>query len=196
MQVLVYALVWLVLTAGVALRQPALMSFDAQARQAIRLPDLLPFWLTVTDAGDPVVMFGFFACLLAVFAAWRQWERFKLVAGAILAVALLRWGVLWLVERARPTGAATEAFGWSYPSGHTAYSLTAALVVYLLVEPTLRKPWQHTVLLTLTVAWPVCVALSRVQVGVHWPIDVLAGWLLPLIIVPVMVNIANREAHR
>jgi undecaprenyl-diphosphatase len=118
------------------------------------------------------------------------------VAGAIAGVALFRWGILRLLERSRPTDAATDALGWSYPSGHTAYSLTAALLIYLLVAPTLRRTWQYNALLALVVAWPMTVALTRVQLGVHWPIDVLAGWLLPLIIVPVVASIANIEARR
>jgi undecaprenyl-diphosphatase len=172
------------------------MEFDATAREALRVPQLVPPSLTLTNAGDPLVMLALSLCLLGALARWREWERARLVAGAILAVALFRWGVLWLLERSRPTDAATDALGWSYPSGHTAYSLTAALLIYILVSPTLRKPWQHTALLVVTVAWPMSVALTRVQLGVHWPIDVLAGWLLPLIIVPMVADIAKFEVRR
>ena len=191
-----YALAWLALTLGVALKWPFLMHLDAAVREAVRVPEFVSPSLTLTNAGDPVVMLMLSLCLLGVLVRWRDWDRARLVAGAIAGVALFRWGVLWLLERGRPSGAATDALGWSYPSGHTAYSLTAALLIYLLVAPTVRKTWQHNALLTITVAWPMTVALTRVQLGVHWPIDVLAGWLLPLIIVPLVVNIANIEARR
>lgn len=191
-----FALAWLALTLGVALKVPFLMEADAAVREAVRVPEFVPPSLTLTNAGDPLVMLMLSLCLLGVLASWRDWDRVRLVAGAIAGVALFRWGILWLLERARPTDAATDALGWSYPSGHTAYSLTAALLVYLLVAPTLRKTWQYNALLALVVAWPMTVALTRVQLGVHWPIDVLAGWLLPLIIVPMVASIANIEARR
>ncbi|GIH03375.1 hypothetical protein Rhe02_14420 [Rhizocola hellebori] len=190
------ALAWLALTLGVALKLPFLMQLDVDARQALRVPGFVASSRVLTNAGDPLVMLALALCLLAVLVSWREWEKAKLVAGAFLAVALFRWGVLWLVERGRPADADADALGWSYPSGHTAYSLTAAMLLYLLVTPTLRQTWQHTALLVVVVAWPTTVALTRVQLGVHWPIDVLAGWLLPLIIVPTVVNIANFEARR
>lgn len=193
---MVYAVAWLALTLGVALKLPLLMRLDASVRQAVRVPELVAPSQILTNAGDPVVMFALGLCLLGVLAWWRQWDRVRLVAGAIAGVAMFRWAILWLIERGRPADAAADALGWSYPSGHTAYSLTAALLVYLLVAPTLRKRWQHTALLIVVVAWPMTVALTRVQLGVHWPIDVLAGWLLPLIILPVMVNIAKIETRR
>jgi undecaprenyl-diphosphatase len=195
-QLVAYALAWLALTLGVALKLPFLMELDAAAREAVRMPVFVPPSLTLTNAGDPLVMLMLSLCLLGALVSWRDWERVRLVAGAIAGVALFRWGVLWLIERGRPSDAVTSALGWSYPSGHTAYSLTAALLIYLLVAPTLSKTWQHTALLAITVAWPMTVALTRVQLGVHWPIDVLAGWLLPLIIVPAVVSIANFEPHR
>ena len=196
MQLVAFALAWLALTLGVALRLPFLMELDAAVREAVRVPEFVPPSLTLTNAGDPRVMLMLSLCLLGALASWREWDKVRLVAGAIAAVALFRWGILWLLERARPSEAATSALGWSYPSGHTAYSLTAALLIYLLVAPTVRKTWQHNALLAITVAWPMTVALTRVQLGVHWPIDVLAGWLLPLIIVPMVVNIANIETRR
>ena len=196
MRLVPYATSWLALTVAVALRPQWLMRLDSDLRQAIRLPELAAPSRILTNAGDPLVILSLSLCLLGVLASWRQWDRVKLAAGALAAVALFRWGVLWLLERARPPDAMAEALGWSYPSGHTAYSLTAALIFYFFVEPTLRQPWQHAALLTFVVAWPLTVAVTRVQLGVHWPIDVLAGWLLPLIILPMVVNIAKSDARR
>ncbi len=191
-----YATSWLVLTVAVALRPQWLMRLDSDLRQAIRLPELIVPSRVLTNAGDPLVIFALSLCLLAVLASWQQWDRVRLVGGALAAVALFRWGVLWLLERARPEDAAAGALGWSYPSGHTAYSLIVALLLYRLIEPTVRQPWQHAALLAFVVAWPLTVAITRVQLGVHWPIDVLAGWLLPLIILPMVVNIAKSDARR
>lgn len=58
---------------------------------------------------------------------------------------------------------------FSFPSGHTATVFALAGVI-LLNEPRLRPPWPHLILLAaILVGW------SRIVVGVHWPVDVLAG---------------------
>lgn len=108
----------------------------------------------------------------------RDW---RVVAGALavlLAGQILRTLLAYALHRARPPAAdfATHVHGYSFPSGHTASSAIAA---GLLAWGALR-------------AWPggrgrtgaaVCavaalaVGCTRVYLGVHWPSDVLGGWL-------------------
>lgn len=66
----------------------------------------------------------------------------------------------------------------SYPSGHAANSAIVYLtiaVLFLRVEPSLR-----TRIFVLSVAFllTTAIGISRVALGVHWPSDVLAGWML------------------
>src|SRR3569832_19288 len=55
----------------------------------------------------------------------------------------------------------------SFPSGHTA----AAFAIAGVVAMHLRRAWSTALLLVLASG----VGLSRMAVGVHWPVDVLAG---------------------
>ncbi|KFZ36114.1 hypothetical protein HR45_18280 [Shewanella mangrovi] len=67
--------------------------------------------------------------------------------------------------------------GYSFPSGHTLFSCTLALSSCVALIP--RKRIGLPLLL---VCWACWVSLSRLLLGMHWPIDVLASALLSGII--------------
>ncbi len=66
------------------------------------------------------------------------------------------------------------AQGYSFPSGHSTDSVT----VYGSLARYLKKPW----LVVLAIAVPLLVGTSRFILGVHYPTDVLCGWLLGLLV--------------
>ena len=62
--------------------------------------------------------------------------------------------------------------GYSFPSGHSANSVA----MYGSIAREIRKKWMWW----LAVIVPLMIGLSRFVVGVHYPTDVLAGWLVGL----------------
>lgn len=116
------------------------------------------------------------ACLLVVCRYSRE------ALALAVAVASTEGGVAvvkHLMLRARPPAAdaVDHAAGYSFPSGHAATSLALFASVAFLVsrEQSLAvrvAVWSATALLLLGIG------LSRVYLGVHYPTDVAAGWLL------------------
>jgi undecaprenyl-diphosphatase len=65
--------------------------------------------------------------------------------------------------------------GFSFLSGHATTSTAVSIFVYL----TLKKHAKYVFLIFL---WPLLFGYSRIYVGVHFPIDILSGFLLGAVI--------------
>jgi undecaprenyl-diphosphatase len=139
--------------------------------------------VVLTSTGTGVVAYAVAAIAGALAVPRRRWWRGLL--GAVVAVALVeavRYGLAAAIARARPPRAdwAHVASGSAFPSGHTTTSAVVAAVVWIAVGRSAgSSPWRWPVRL-LAVAWALCIGGTRVYLGVHWPTDVLGGWLLVL----------------
>jgi len=95
----------------------------------------------------------------------------------ILLTALVVFLVKFAVRRRRPEGEWGKFYRntdpHSFPSGHAVRSLMIA-VLFLGLGPL----WLGLILL----AWAPLVGLARVAMGVHYLSDVLAGWILGLLV--------------
>jgi membrane-associated phospholipid phosphatase len=142
-------------------------------------------WLTevmraVTHLGD-----GWTLGVLAVIVCCALWgagcRRAALFVLCVSAtVGLLDNGLKLVFARERPQIALrmVRASGFAFPSGHAMASsaIYAALAHVLCGPPRSWRRWAipAAVLLTFVVGW------SRVYLHVHYPTDVLGGWLLGL----------------
>lgn len=74
--------------------------------------------------------------------------------------------------------------GYSFPSGHTSNSST----MYFSLPVYGKKKW----LMVLGLFIPFLVGVSRVCLGVHYPTDVITGWLLGAVVVAFITFLQNR----
>jgi undecaprenyl-diphosphatase len=107
-----------------------------------------------------------------------RWWPLVLAAGMLVSGQLIRLVINRAVSRPRPPHDLwlMHAGGYAFPSGHT----TTAALAYVLAAGLLVQRWpnRRAVLFSCAGLCSVAVGLSRVYLGVHWPTDVLGGWLL------------------
>lgn len=145
----------------------------------VRDPIINRVMLYVTNlAGWPVL--GFMA-VLSVFLLWRRaWARLiVLLAGAVSASGvhiLLKI----IFDRPRPNigQALIAAQSSSFPSGHAVMSLIIfGFLAYVIVGYV--RSWRTKIAVVLSAIFVIgFVGVSRIYLGVHWPSDVLGGYLL------------------
>ncbi len=150
--------------------EPILLAASQMARQGL---DQVFLFFSAVGYGWGVVPVDI---VLVLALALKRRLREGLFAGIALGgSALLNLGTKRLFARERPSlweSIAPETT-YSFPSGHAMGSMTLALVLVLLAWPT---RWRWPMAIAMAVFVPM-VGLSRVYLGVHYPSDILAGWM-------------------
>lgn len=110
-------------------------------------------------------------------AGLRRHAAFVFVAaagGAALAAALK-----WLIARPRPEilEHLVEVGDTSFPSGHSFNAAATYFAIALVLGALARTGRARAALIAIAAILSLAVAWSRVWLGVHYPTDVIAGWL-------------------
>ena len=175
------------LTAFVALaigaHRVAVFSTDVRITRWIQdIDSTVLDWLTTATnwvmGGTPLSIIGI--AIAAVLLA-RRLPLDAAVVAIALAIRVVNSGLKEIVESPRPTPdlvrVTDHASGYGYPSGHASSAmLVVGAVAWVAARHVRSRAWRAVIWIA-AIALIALTGIGRVRVGVHWPTDVLGGWL-------------------
>jgi undecaprenyl-diphosphatase len=165
-------------------------SFDERILLLFRAPDDLsrgigPPWLKeamrdITALGGTSVLTIIVVGVAGFLAVSGLRHAAVMVLVSVVSGVLLSNGLKAGFSRARPDLVPhdTVVYTASFPSGHATLSAVVYLTLGALLCRTQSSLAVKVYILSVATFLTVIVGVSRVYLGVHWPTDVIAGWLL------------------
>jgi undecaprenyl-diphosphatase len=158
------------------------LHFDSAAREAIHSvasPGVTPLMIIASLVGRPIVICVIALLLAALFLRCGREDAAKAIlitmAGAFVLEGLLKI----FFQRKRPDAYFGYALprSFSFPSGHAIFAVCFFGVLAAVVSPLLSSRSARVCLWCAAMAGAGIIGISRIYLGVHYPTDVMAGYL-------------------
>lgn len=168
---------------ALAVINPFLLPVNMRFRQLVMVTRPMPLrpLMILTHRYNDVLSLSLQLIGLALLVGWiwNDWRRAMVLTTAmfIQTTAVTATKQLAAVTRPPQDIAHVKMRSGSYPSGHSAASLSFALLVPLILAPFLPPP--ATVLITVYLFLVALItAYGRLFLDVHWFSDIIGAWLL------------------
>ncbi|ATB30620.1 phosphatase PAP2 family protein [Melittangium boletus] len=190
-------------------REHSTQAFDEQVLRSLRRPDdpgqpRGPRWLAeaardVTALGSMSVLALMVVAVGGFLALVRRWRTLALVLGSTLGGVAVNTLIKGLVARPRPSVVPhlTQVLSESFPSGHAMLSAIVYLTLGALLSELVSKRWLKAYLVTVALVLTLLIGVTRVYLGVHYPTDVLGGWMAGLgwaLLAGLVARVARRRS--
>ncbi|MGT2910431.1 phosphatase PAP2 family protein [Streptococcus cameli] len=191
------ALLFVILGYVVKFYPDQLTAFDSPIQLAIRgeLSQVTNvFWSAITVVGEVTIILALIAGL-SLFFHFKKWkaEIYFLVIGMVL-LAGASTALKFLYQRPRPTLEwVVSTTGYSFPSWHTASTMMLAGILVVILYQRVKTKWIRVLSQGVLLLLAVLVALSRIYVGVHYPTDIVGGWLLAFVLLKLLYPIYDEK---
>ena len=134
----------------------------------------------ISDFGYDLYMLPQLLIIGAVMIKFGRWKEFigyaLITEGVYLSVLILKE----IIQRVRPDEIYMKVHktSFSFPSGHSSVSMFFYLTLIYLINTSVKNKWAKIFIYAFLILWILSVGLSRIYLGVHYPSDVLGGYLV------------------
>jgi undecaprenyl-diphosphatase len=137
------------------------------------------------------------AIALAVFG-WLRWRRAAVwLAVAMAGSLVLDLALKYVYHRTRPTAYfGTAPHSYSFPSGHALCAFCFYGVLAGLLSARIKSLALRIVIWCIAAALVIAIGISRIYLGVHYPSDVVAGYLAAMVWVGTIILLDHVRKFR
>ena len=123
-------------------------------------------------------------------------QRDRILLGSCMIISLItNQSLKYIIRRPRPPieERLIKQSGYSYPSGHSMMAMCLYGVLIYLVYTKVKNKKLKILLISIFTALILLIGFSRIYVRVHYPSDVLAGYLLTLLILIIVITLITNH---
>ena len=130
--------------------------------------------------------------LIILFALLNREDR-DILGSSFFITVVVNQVLKFIIRRIRPDHIRlVEQNGYSFPSGHAMVSLCIFGVCIYFISYKVKNEYLKLLYITLLSLLILLIGVSRIYVGVHYPSDVLAGYLLTMVVLIVNITLFHR----
>jgi undecaprenyl-diphosphatase len=134
---------------------------------------------------------------IVLFVLLKHRKELILLIGGMLGSTLLNELLKRLYHRARPDiHRIVQEQGFSFPSGHSMAAFTLYAILTFILWRHIPKRGGRIALIVFGLSMILCIGLSRIYLGVHYPSDVLGGYWVSACWVTICIRLFRLRAHR
>ena len=139
-----------------------------------------PFWRNVSFLGSTALLTSASVVLIAALVVAHRNRSALQLAALMIGALLLNTGLKRLLGRERPPELYPDTMpaSFSFPSGHALMSLVFYFTISFVASRMVAQRGLKIAIWTVGSVTVGAIGLSRVYLGVHYPSDVVAGYLV------------------
>lgn len=184
----------LVLLISLLLGWSHLTSFDLHIQhltQVARSIELDKLTVVITRIADVKTQVTVIAVLCALLAYFKLYRSLAFSIGTVGMAVTCNTALKYIVMRPRPEILNEPLSGYSMPSGHTSASFAFFLTIGVLLSRG-QIPRGRMATLACAIIPAICVGMSRIYLGAHWPTDVVAGAMVGCFSCALMLRLSEK----
>lgn len=167
----------------------------------LRRPLFTTFILGITKLGNASVMLSATAFISLILALKKHYYNAILFMISMIFSVMALYILKNTFQITRPGGGIVETHGWSFPSGHATIATAFFFMLSYTFFKKIKTVFWKTVLVAGSTVAILLIAFSRLYLGAHWTLDVLAGvalglWATSFVALIFGIFIENRRSLR
>lgn len=147
-----------------------------QGWEAPFLTNVMKFFTWIGSVRPVLIIFIVVLCIL--FFVLKNRPEFILFGTVMVGTPALNFILKQIFQRARPElNRLIEIGGYSFPSGHAMHAFALYGILTFLLWRHIEKKSRRIILIVVSTVVILLIGISRIYLGVHYPSDIIGGYL-------------------